>query len=774
MKARWKVIVVLAAASVLSAFFLMRSDGSEQKALEETRRALRQQGFKTDLAEFDFSASEELRARAAALTNLGYTVRPAGPTDYLNLLPLVGPDSALVVWKQDKFQGYSGEDFWPTLRETLNASRARLDTACESALSGPIRFNLDASAGNGMLLPHLAALKRLAQTLAARVVLELRDGNKDGAWTNLLALTRLVTAWEPEPADVSHLVRHACATIAFNATWQALQAEGWPDERLVHLQHEWESVDFFKDLPETAAFKRASMVATCQLERQQPIGRLSAALNSAIPSPRSVWYALSEYWRQQHYRQHGTYEDEKALLLHYRDREQEMRRAVKSLTWSEMRQLPGVTNFILFQSKYPSSMLTMMNTRQIMLASQLYAQGLSQSFLGRAADAEARRRLIVTAIGLKRYHARHGAYPNSLQELVPELLKNPPHDFMDGKPLRYSRTDDGHFILYSVGLDCVDNGGEAPPRARGGSRYGLAGRFGPSQGTDLSWPRPASTADVETFYQEQLKAQAEQTDRDEDLQAEEQWRHTARRQAGVEKLLAAKPKARTAEPTFRSRPLSQALRNETAATTNKITLDELLTLRQVATGEEPETVTFEAPVNYDALTNLGSLQLYIDPIEDEDSDEGCAVGQLECRRATNGDCLLVWRTIYESPGKHALQMGLDLNEPARADEIFVGPVTPFVVSNLCQFSLSSAYFNPELGATLRAKLPELNGTYAMDITSPAGDRLKTISGTTSNGVIKVHWDLTDERGRKCTNNEFGSVFRITLPDSGRSQTLQGP
>ena len=134
----------------------------------------------------------------------------------------------------------------------------------------------------------------------------------------------------------------------------------------------------------------------------------------------------------------------------------------------------------------------------------------------------------------------------------------------------------------------------------------------------------------------------------------------------------------------------------------------------------------------------------------------------------------MWRTIYESPGKHALQMGLDLNEPARADEIFVGPVTPFVVSNLCQFSLSSAYFNPELGATLRAKLPELNGTYAMDITSPAGDRLKTISGTTSNGVIKVHWDLTDERGRKCTNNEFGSVFRITLPDSGRSQTLQGP
>ena len=168
------------------------------------------------------------------------------------------------------------------------------------------------------------------------------------------------------------------------------------------------------------------------------------------------------------------------------------------------------------------------------------------------------------------------------------------------------------------------------------------------------------------------------------------------------------------------------------------------------------------------------MGLYIDPSPDEDSDEGCAVGQLECRRAVNGNCLLVWRTIYESPGEHALQMGLDLNEPARADEVVVGLVAPFVVSNLCQFSLSSAYFNLELGATLRAKLPEPNGTYTIELTSTAGDRLRKITGSTSNGVIKVHWDLTDDHGRKCTNNAYGTLIHVTLPDSGRSQKLKGP
>src|SRR2546425_484603 len=107
----------------------LSSDGGAQKALEETRRALRQQGFKTDLTEFTFSTSGELRARAAALTNAGHTVRPVAPQENLNFLPLVGPNSALVVWKQDKFQGYASKDLWPTLRETLNESRAELDAA---------------------------------------------------------------------------------------------------------------------------------------------------------------------------------------------------------------------------------------------------------------------------------------------------------------------------------------------------------------------------------------------------------------------------------------------------------------------------------------------------------------------------------------------------------------------------------------------------------------------------------------------------------------------
>jgi len=407
-------------------------------------------------------------------------------------------------------------------------------------------------------------------------------------------------------------------------------------------------------------------------------------------------------------------------------------------------------------------------------------QGRGLGILARASEAETRRRLLVTAIALERFHGRHGWYPKTLNELSPDLLKTPVVDFMDGQPLRYRLTDDSHFVLYSVGLDCIDNGGDMQrPRRRGafdpGAPYQAPRESGIRSGTDLVWPRPASATEVENFQQEQVKAQQEMADRTEDLQATEQWRRTARRQAETEKILAAKPPAQPKEPSYHGRSLAEVLRNETPWRTNKLTLDELLTLKQVVTGAEPEMVTFEGPMIYDVVTNLGGLALFIDPSKDEDSDEGCNVGSLECRRATNGNCLLVWNTIYESPGKHALQMGLALNEPAkRGEEFFVGPVAPFLVSNLGQFSLSSAYFNRDIGVTLHARLAEPNGTYAIELKSAAGELFKTFTGTTSNGMIKVHWDLTDERGNKCTNDAFDSVFHITLPDSGRSQTMKGP
>jgi hypothetical protein len=780
------------------AAFLLFSPNRAQTALEETRRALRQQGFKIDLAEFDFSTSPELRARATALTNTALTA-PAHSGEYfalhtllsdesLNPMKAAGADTAIVVWKQEKLPlrpdpyflraGYQPtEDLWEALRQVFKESDAALDAACEAAISGPIRFNLAASQGMAMLLPHLAALKNLTQVLGTRAMLELHAGNKDAAWTNLLASTRLVTAWDPEPAEVSHLVQFGCTTLAYNAAWQALQANGWADDRLALLQHEWESVDFLRGLPETTAFARAGAANVCQRERQEQLDS-SFSFRELFRSPRNAWYGLTGHWDRIQYRHYGSYEDERVLLFYHRDRELQVRRAVQSPTWSEMRLLPGVTNVVPFQSKYHSMALSMLNMRQITLG---FMRG-RQSFLGRAAEAETRRRLLIAAIALERYRGRHGGYPKALQELVPELLQSPPVDFMDGKPLRYHLGDDGHFVLYSVGLDCIDDGGKLPQR---GSRdsYDPSGYDAP-QARDLVWPRPASAAEVQNKKrEEEMQAELER----EALEARTEGagkEAEAERQATVERLLAqaeareaAPPSSGQAavEPTYQGRPLSALLRNENTAGTNRLTLDELLTVRPVTRGEYDGTALFEVPVSYDAATNIGVLHLVMDGHLDAASrgEEG---ERQSCERATNGSCLLGWTTTYDPPGRHAIQAEFIATKDEAKEETALkvqGPAVPFVSTNLCQFDSAYDHFDAR-GVTLYARLPESNGVYTIELKAPAGAHIKTFKGTTSNGVIKVHWDLIDDHGNRCTNETIDSVFQVTLPDSGRSQMLKGP
>jgi hypothetical protein len=64
------------------------------------------------------------------------------------------------------------------------------------------------------------------------------------------------------------------------------------------------------------------------------------------------------------------------------------------------------------------------------------------------------------AIALERYRLAHGEFPDSLDALAPQFMEKIPHDIINGEPLHYRRTDDGQFVLYSVGWNETDDGGE--------------------------------------------------------------------------------------------------------------------------------------------------------------------------------------------------------------------------------------------------------------------------------------------------------------------------
>jgi hypothetical protein len=114
----------------------------------------------------------------------------------------------------------------------------------------------------------------------------------------------------------------------------------------------------------------------------------------------------------------------------------------------------------------------------------------------KAARAEVARNIVVTAIALKRCELRRHQLPASLDELVPEFLQAVPTDFMAGRPLRYRRNADGTFLLYSVGENGKDDGGN-PALEAGvtGSTY----HWQSPHALDWVWPQPATREEVQNY-----------------------------------------------------------------------------------------------------------------------------------------------------------------------------------------------------------------------------------------------------------------------------------
>ena len=65
----------------------------------------------------------------------------------------------------------------------------------------------------------------------------------------------------------------------------------------------------------------------------------------------------------------------------------------------------------------------------------------------------------------------HGSHPEALDALTPQFLGKLPHDVITGQPLKYRRTDDSRFVLYSVGWNETDDGGQVALTSKGNADW---------------------------------------------------------------------------------------------------------------------------------------------------------------------------------------------------------------------------------------------------------------------------------------------------------------
>jgi hypothetical protein len=262
--------------------------------------------------------------------------------------------------------------------------------------------------------------------------------------------------------------------------WAALQDDGWTDAQLARLQAALSRAHTLEDALGNFELERAMIASRFAQIRQSNNARLIVFRLEGInlveemlgdketPMPsewiiqlRSVlWWAA---WAEQ---------DEARALQRWQEFLVNARLLRKEKSWTA------------FAKRYPKDEHKLQG---LALWRGSFSETLNPqtgwALLSRVARMETQRQMTLAAIALKRCALRTGGAPPSLEALVPDLLPEVPTDLMDGRPLRYRRAEDGKtFVLYSVGTDGQDNGGDPTPGANGKLRDLWAGR-------DVLWPR---------------------------------------------------------------------------------------------------------------------------------------------------------------------------------------------------------------------------------------------------------------------------------------------
>jgi hypothetical protein len=328
------------------------------------------------------------------------------------------------------------------------------------------RFNLCYEAENpaAILLPHLSKLKGCVRMLSLRASAKLALGDADAALEDLKLGFYLMQTMREEPILISHLVRGAMVNLLVQPVWEGIVARSWTDAQLLSLTQTLQGPDFLADYGLALRGEQAFGNGVIGWIRRHP-ERLENLLDMGDPDQSSVrdsvvilnlipqgWLYLEQVNYNRLFEElirpgcdPATRRMDPALI------DGHARALEASLAGNAARRL-------LTDHRMLSRMLLPALTRP----PQRFAY--AQTCLDEAA----------LACALERHRLSTGQFPETLAALTPQYIARVPADILTGAPLKYRRTERGGFLLYSVGWNLTDEGGEPSPtkgkRARENNR----------------------------------------------------------------------------------------------------------------------------------------------------------------------------------------------------------------------------------------------------------------------------------------------------------------
>lgn len=309
-----------------------------------------------------------------------------------------------------------------------------------SALARPhARYGVPIEDGAGVLLFQLGPPREFAQVFQRRALANLAAGNADAAAADVLASLRLARTLESEPLLICTLVEVAVLETAMQPLWEGLARRQWNEQHLVALDAELARFDFVAGMARTLRFERAYSLATLDgwTRRPKAGGATGTDGDSGLdvrPSRfPSGWIRLTQV---------------------------EFARMFQDFLIPVMDTNRMVVDVELGNRLEPQAEKRLKGWPPYKVLARMLYPAIGKAW-HRAAQAQTTVNQARIAIALERFRlAEDGSFPEQLPALAPRFIHAVPHDVLGGEPYRYRREAPDRFVLYSVGLNLKDDGGE--------------------------------------------------------------------------------------------------------------------------------------------------------------------------------------------------------------------------------------------------------------------------------------------------------------------------
>jgi hypothetical protein len=354
--------------------------------------------------------------------------------------------------------------------------------------------------------PNYVRVRIVAQDLQAAAMSDLHRGDLAAAGRDLATLLSFVKLYEKDPTLVTFMIRMAILGLSVEVCWDALQASGWTEPQLASLQRECLDIGQIPaQLSRTREADRVSRIY--QLKRfrshsyQSWVARYQEIYQSfGCKLPAADAAAPVQLWRQYVFHPLWSFAwADQEELEYLRDVQREiagLREAAQQSSWLRLKEqlaanhqgyrAPTAAWRFYIGLPFEDHMMKPVGGPGISAPAYPYPD-FSRAYFTTMKNLTLHE-MVITAIALKRYELRHGNPLASLAALVPDFLAAPPSDLMDGRPLRYRLNSDGSFVLYSVGGDGQDSGGDSSVAVSNNDWQSAA----PWAGLDWVWPRRAT------------------------------------------------------------------------------------------------------------------------------------------------------------------------------------------------------------------------------------------------------------------------------------------